>query len=90
MTPEANTPHALTIPLHVWLDGQRHVVHSLGDAIELLKRATAHPLARYSELLIHQLETAAGPELQARAWRAFKTWIDALQATAAIDTRHAA
>jgi len=72
------------------LDGHGHVVRSLGDAIDLLNRATAHPLARYSELLVHQMETASTAELQARAWQAFQTWIEALRATAIIGERRAA
>lgn len=90
MTPEANTPQSPVPPLHVWLDGQRHAVQSLADAIEFLKRGTGHPLGRYSELLVHQLETASDPALQRRAWRAFQTWIDALHATATYGTRCAA
>lgn len=90
MTSEANTPQSVVPPLCIWLDGQRHVVRSLGDAIDLLNRATGHPLARYSELLVHQLETASTAELQTRAWRAFQTWIDALRATAMIGERRAA
>lgn len=90
MTPEANTPQSPVPPLHVWLDGQRHAVQSLADAIEFLKRGTGHPLGRYSELLVHQLETASDAALQRRAWRAFQTWIDALHATATYGTRCAA
>lgn len=90
MTPEANTPLSPTLPLQIWLDGQRHVVRSLADAIALLNRGSTHPLGRYSELLVHQLETASGPDLQARAWRAFQTWLEALQATAVHDSRRAA
>ncbi|WP_341991166.1 hypothetical protein [Azorhizobium sp. AG788] len=90
MTLEVKTPQALAPPLCIWLDGHRHVVRSLGDAIDLLNRGTGHPLARYSELLVHQLETASTAELQARAWQAFQTWIEALRATAMIGTRCAA
>ncbi len=90
MTPEANAPQSPVPPLHVWLDGQRHVVHSLADAIELLSRSTGHPLGRYSELLVHQLEAASDAALQHRAWRAFDTWIHALHTTASYGARYAA
>ncbi len=88
MIQDSHTPD--TPPLHIWMDGQRHVVRTLGEAIALLQCGTGHPLARYSELLVHQLETASSAELQARAWRAFQTWNEALRATAAPHARCAA
>ncbi len=83
MNREANTP--MHSPMHtslsIWIDGQRHVVRSLADAIDVV-RSARHPLTHYSELLVDQIEAATSPDLQERAWRAIVTWLDALRATA--------
>ncbi|GGF48111.1 hypothetical protein GCM10007301_04280 [Azorhizobium oxalatiphilum] len=79
----------LQTTLHLWVDGQRHVVRSLADAIEVV-RSVRHPLTDYSELLVDQIEAAISPDLQLRAWRAVATWLDALRATAHHATLEAA
>ncbi|MGU3492417.1 hypothetical protein ACLBXM_00110 [Xanthobacteraceae bacterium A53D] len=56
-------------------------MRTLNDAIDIL-RSIRHPLTGYSELLVHQIEAAHSPDLQMRAWRAIRTWFDALRATA--------
>lgn len=87
MNREANAP--MQTSLHIWIDGRRHVLRTLNDAVVLV-RGIQHPLTEYCELLVDQIEAAASPDLQARAWRAITTWIEAVRATAPGVMLHAA
>lgn len=87
MNREANPP--MQTPHQVWIEGRRHMLRTLSDAI-LLIRSLQHPLTEYCELLEHQIEAAVNADLQARAWRAVMTWLDAVRATAPAIARHAA
>ncbi|TCT07661.1 hypothetical protein [Aquabacter spiritensis] len=65
-------------PLKVAVSGSSIVLRSLEDAAAFMR---GHPVGEHAEMLLDQMESASGPDLQRRAWRAFETFADAMRLT---------
>lgn len=71
-------------PLKVNVSGSSIVLRSLDDAAAFMR---SHPVGEHAEMLLDQMETASGPDLTRRAWRAFETFAEAMKLTPPPRTR---
>lgn len=70
--------HQLMPPLKVNVAGSSIVLRSLDDAAAFMR---GHPVGEHAEMLLDQMESACGPDLKRRAWRAFETFAEAMKLT---------